>query len=370
MKILLVSPHFFPFIGGAGNHLLRLCIGLTEKGHEIIVFTSTASKNIGKIKVYSFSPLFTYSNTPFNFWENKIDSVIKKEKPDLIAGSLSIPLMADSAARASEKNNISFFLFYFNDYVKENFFEKTFLGFYSGFVLKKTLELSKKIIVLSDYYAQKSIVLKPFKKKTVSVLPFVDFPKTKTNPVFPEKKIVLFVGSLSKGQKYKGLDYLINAFSLLESDVLLVVVGKGNNQHFFESLAEKKGLKEKIVFLGEIPEEKLLSLYSECKTLVLPSVNDSEGFGLALLEAMSFGKPVIGTNTGGIPAVIKHNFNGFLVEPKNSVELSNAIQSLLSDEKKAKQLGLNAFNSAKNFSKQESINKLIQVFGESIEKTK
>lgn len=377
MKILFVSPNFFPFIGGAENHILRICLELKKKNHEIIVFTSTKNaKSFNGIKVYSEKPLFNYSNTPFNFWNSSLSKVIEKEKPEIIAGSLSTPFMADSAARTSKQKKIPFFLFYFNDYIKQNFFEKIFLNFYCSFILNKTFSLSKKIIVLSNYYAEKSFLLKSFSDKLAVVSPFVDLnefkPKTKKQ-VFSKNRIILFVGALNKGQKYKGLDYLIKSVSLLKkdfSDLMLVVVGKGNNLNYFKELTKKLDAEKNVFFAGTVSQSELLFFYSECETLILPSINDSEGFGLVLLEAMAFSKPVIGSNTGGIPAVIKHNFNGLLTEPKNTEKLAEAISFILMNKKKAEEMGENALKKVKEFSPEKETKKLIKLFEDALNEQK
>ncbi|PJA18375.1 MAG: hypothetical protein COX63_02240, partial [Candidatus Diapherotrites archaeon CG_4_10_14_0_2_um_filter_31_5] len=264
-----------------------------------------------------------------------------------------------------------------NDFLAKNFFEKLFFKFYSSFFLNKTLALTTKIISTSDYYSKKSSILNSLQKKVEVVSPFIDLNEfnllEKFNKNFPEKKVVLFVGALNKGQNYKGLNYLIKAVSLLKEKIpliKLVVVGKGNNLNYFKKLAVKENIQGNVFFAGEVSRQKLLSFYSECKTLVLPSVNNSEGFGLVLLEAMAFSKPVIGSNTGGIPAIVKHGFNGLLVEPKNEINLMESIELILTDKKKAKELGLNALNTAKSFSSEKGISKLIKLFEESLNEKK
>jgi glycosyltransferase involved in cell wall biosynthesis len=359
-------------VGGAENYILNLCRKLTKLNNKVVVFTSTKSpRNLNSIKVHSTGFLFKYSNTPINFWGTKLRKVVRKEKPAVIVASLSIPFMADAAARIAKKENIPFFLVYFNDYIKQDLLERVFLHLYYSLVLKKTFSLSKKIIVLSEYYAKKSFVLKPFLDKTVVVPPFVDLNefKNKNEVKDSSSKMVLFVGALNKGQKYKGLNYLIKAVSILKKEfpeIKLVVVGEGNNMHYFKKLTEKNKIQENVFFAGRVSQEKLLAFYAECSMLVLPSINDSEGFGLVLLEAMAFSKPVVGSNTGGIPAVIKHGFNGLLVEPKNEVKLCKAIEFLLKNKGAAKEMGFNGLKTAKKFSSEKSIRKLMKVFEDAL----
>ncbi len=371
MKVLFIAPNFFPFIGGAGNYVFSLCRQLKKKGIEPVVFTS-GNKNeikfVEGIKVYYSKPLFNYSNTAINFWGNLIEKTVETENPNIIVGSFSTPFMADSGAVVAEKNEIPFISVYFNDYIKDNFLEKLFLKFYFNFFMKKTLNSSKKILVLSDFYAKKSPVLKQFSEKTIAISPFIDLNEMKLSNKkneFPENKLVLFVAGLNKGQKYKGLSYLIKSISILKQkfpEIKLIVIGSGNNSAYFKKLSKEFNLSENVFFTGKISQEKLLNYYSSCKTLVLPSTSNSEGFGLVLLEAMAFSKPVIGSNVGGIPVLIKNNFNGFLVEPKNPVKLAQAIEFILTNEKKAKEFGENSFRKAKEFSPEKSVNKLIKVF--------
>ncbi len=375
MKILFVSPEFYPFIGGAENLVLSFCKGLKKAGNEIVVFTSTKkAESFEGIKVYSFPALFKYSNTPINFWGSLLNKVIEKEKPEIIFGSLATPLMVDSAARTAYKKSIPFFLLYHNDYVKQGF-TKILLDFYQSLILKKTFALTTKIIATSDYYSKKSSVLKPFLNKTVSVSPFLDLSEFNPKNLKPKdnSKMILFIGALNKGQNYKGLDYLIKSVSILKEKfplIQLTVIGTGNNLSYFKNLSKELNLKKNIFFAGTVSQEKLLSFYSECSALVLPSVNNSEGFGLVLLEAMAFSKPVIGSKAGGIPAVIQHNFNGLLVEPKNEKKLAEAIQFIFENKNKAKEFGLNGLKKVKELSPEKSIYSLKKLFEEALNETK
>ena len=83
-------------------------------------------------------------------------------------------------------------------------------------------------------------------------------------------------------------------------------------------------------------------LYKECEFLILPSLWELSP--LVPLESFAFKKPVISTNSHGIPFTVKHNDNGILVQPENSDELANAITKLLLDENLRNRLGLSGYN--------------------------
>ena len=130
----------------------------------------------------------------------------------------------------------------------------------------------------------------------------------------------MFAGSISTR---KGVHYLIKAAELIvrsgnEKGVLFLLVGPQYDKKFAQQLMEyikKKNLDRYAKFTGFVPYEDLKALYSACDIFVLPSFE--EGFGIVLTEAMASGKPLIGSNIGGIPMQIREGWNGFLVEPGN-----------------------------------------------------
>ena len=161
-------------------------------------------------------------------------------------------------------------------------------------------------------------------------------------PERDERRRILFVGRLIER---KGLPYLIEAMDLLPSGlpVRLDIVGAGDQRPLLERLVEDKGLAERVFFRGRIPYEELAELYAGCDVFVLPAIVDSrgdtEGLGVVLVEAMSYQKPVIATNVGGIPDIVRHNETGILVERRDPQALAQAIEAVLTDDPWARKLG-------------------------------
>ncbi|MCX7999169.1 MAG: glycosyltransferase family 4 protein, partial [Leptospiraceae bacterium] len=124
----------------------------------------------------------------------------------------------------------------------------------------------------------------------------------------------------------KGVEYLIKAGEILKDEkILFLIVGNLNLDKEYAKrvieYAKKKNVNAK--FTGFIPYEDLKALYSACDIFVLPSLE--EGFGVVLTEALASGKPLIGSNVGGIPMQIRDGWNGFLVEPANEKQLAEKI---------------------------------------------
>src|SRR5262245_36971611 len=140
----------------------------------------------------------------------------------------------------------------------------------------------------------------------------------------------------------KGLRVLLEAMEHLEREAAkpvcqLLIVGEGPAKEALQSLSERLGIAARVIFSGrrrDIPQ--LLSLMD---IFVLPSLY--EGFGIAILEAMAAGKPVVATAVGGIPEFVVSGENGFLVPPGDSVGLAAAIRHLLAKPERAKAMGYN-----------------------------
>jgi glycosyltransferase involved in cell wall biosynthesis len=141
---------------------------------------------------------------------------------------------------------------------------------------------------------------------------------------------ILTVSRLSKGDRYKGIDTVIRALPRVIEQVpraLHVVVGDGDDRSRLEQLADTTGVSEHVLFLGKTTDQGLVNAYRDCDVFAMPSVG--EGFGLVFLEAMAFGKPVIGGNFGGIPDLINDGVNGFLIKRDDVHTLANRITRLL-----------------------------------------
>lgn len=114
----------------------------------------------------------------------------------------------------------------------------------------------------------------------------------------------------------KGTDVLLRALAKVSPDVTLRVVGDSPEMTFFQQLAADLGVSQRVQWLGAVPRDQMSELYQACDAFVLPS--QGETFGIAFIEALAFGKPLIATRCGG-PEDIVNAGNGLLV-PLNSVD--------------------------------------------------
>jgi len=167
----------------------------------------------------------------------------------------------------------------------------------------------------------------------------------------------------SHNPKY-GLEYLIRAAPMLikeRGNIVFVIGGDGSLRSFHEQLAANLGVKEKIIFTGRIPAKDVPHYYASSDMTVVPSLQ--EAFGLVVSEAMACGKPVIGTNVGGIRDQIIDGHNGFLVQPRNPEEIAEKILWLIDNPKEANRMGVNGRKIVEEkFNIDKRTDKIIQLY--------
>jgi glycosyltransferase involved in cell wall biosynthesis len=150
--------------------------------------------------------------------------------------------------------------------------------------------------------------------------------------------VIITVASLTS---HKGHEVLLDAIKSIASKfktIRLLIVGEGPLEKSLRFYTDKLDLSSRIIFMGQ--RSDIYELLSLTDIFILPSV-EREGLGIALIEAMASGLPVIGSRVGGIPEVIEDNTNGLLFSPGDAGELARAIDILSSDKRLREQLGSN-----------------------------
>ena len=160
-------------------------------------------------------------------------------------------------------------------------------------------------------------------------------------PGFPQSgRVILAVGRWDRHEQYKGADTLIAAMPQVlraTPDSSLVLVGDGDDRPRLERLARDHGVSERVMFLRDLTLEQLFACYANCDVFALPS--SGEGFGLVFLEAMAYGKPVIGGAHGGIPDIIEEGVTGRLVPHGDVGRLAETLAYLLLNPAEAAAIG-------------------------------
>jgi len=168
---------------------------------------------------------------------------------------------------------------------------------------------------------------------------------------------VLFVGFLSRE---KGIFELLEAMRELPPNVILDVCGaeKGGEIIDFSSLC--CGIEDRIVFHGYVSGKEKDDIFRMSDVFCLPSYG--EGMPLVLLEAYHFGLPVVITNVGAIPEVMQDGENGYLIRPKNTDDIINAIRRLYDAKVLLKEIRTNNAKLSKKFTVDEYVHSLCSMY--------
>jgi len=238
-------------------------------------------------------------------------------------------------------------------------------------LLRAVLRRANRIVACNPNTPDSSPILRPCRDR-ISVIPYGIRPEkfvldeAEQISVRSLKKgfsrpLVLFVGRLVY---YKGAEYLVRAAADVEAD--FVIIGSGPLRAGLVELASELGISSRIRFLEHLPRPEMLAYFHACDLFVLPSVAESEAFGLVLLEAMACGKPMVTTELGtGTSWINQHGETGFVVPPRDPNALAEAIQRLVSDEGLRRKMGQAAYDRVcKVFTRREFGESYIRLFKE------
>jgi phosphatidyl-myo-inositol dimannoside synthase len=157
---------------------------------------------------------------------------------------------------------------------------------------------------------------------------------------FPKGLVVMAAARLAVDERYKGVDQLIRGVARLALKIPslhLVVVGIGDDLPRHQEMARELNVSSRVQFFQGLSPAEIAGCYSQCDVFALPSTG--EGFGFVFLEAMAFGKPVIGAAAGGVTDIIQHEENGLLALPNDFEQLVQSLERLLASASLRSKLG-------------------------------
>ncbi len=341
MKILQISKLYYPWIGGVEKIVQQISENLKDDFNISVLCCRpkgrTKREKINGVRVIKTSSLGLFWGMPFSFSFLRLFRKMRNNF-DLIDYHYPFPL-ADLAIFLFQPKG-KLVVHYHADIVRQKI-----LNFLINPLTFNTLERADLIIVSNPNIIKSSLYLRNFQDKC-KVVPFgvdlEEFQKPDKVKVKEIKKnygdFVLFVGRLSY---YKGVEYLIKAIKDL--DVNLVIIGEGEEKEFLVEEIEELNIENKVFFLSFMTKKELINFYHSCRVLVLPSIFESEAFGIVLIEAMACGKPVISTELGtGTSFVNQNRITGFVAAPQDPQELCFLIERVIHDDKKHRQMCKNA----------------------------
>jgi len=226
-----------------------------------------------------------------------------------------------------------------------------------GFVLR-----SADLVVARGKFTHDLAVSQGVKPQSLFILPhYVRWINDAQVQPLPPRPTVLFVGRL---EREKGVEVLLQAMAIVRKtlpDCHLLIAGDGSCRQSLEQLADSLGLRARESFLGWLEDESLQKAYKASWLLVLPSIVE-DGFPTVLSEAGLMGRPVVGSNIGGIKDLIQHGENGLLVPPGNAPALARAVVILAKDPQLRARYSAAALTRVREFTVDRMVEKTEEVY--------
>lgn len=171
------------------------------------------------------------------------------------------------------------------------------------------------------------------------------------------------MGTVANFKEHKGLQYLLRSAVLVRAavpDVRVVLVGRGPLEGELRRMTRELGLDGAVVFAGF--REDAPQVAGTFDVFVLPSLH--EGLAIALIEAMALGRPAVVTSAGGLPEVLEHGREGFMVSPRDPRALADALVALLRDTALRERFGQAARERAAAFDIRTAVRRMEEVYEE------
>lgn len=202
------------------------------------------------------------------------------------------------------------------------------------YAVRKVVNKSDVIIALSEYW--KEYFKNEFPTKRVEIIKNV-ISAPKAHKQQTSYFTLLFLGLLGKNKGiYDLLECIWDHKVEFQGKLKLYIGGNGEIEHV-KQLIKEYGIADIVIFEGWVSGDKKIELLNKSDAYILPSYK--EGLPISILEAMSYGMPIISTPVGGIPEIVSNGENGYLVEPGNKEYIYKAIISLLNDSDLRNRMG-------------------------------
>ncbi|WP_374173388.1 N-acetyl-alpha-D-glucosaminyl L-malate synthase BshA [Flavobacterium tructae] len=356
MKIAIVC---YPTFGGSGVVATELGLELARRGHEIHFITYSQPVRLAllnpnvhyhEVNVPEY-PLFHYQ--PYELaLSSKLVDMVKLYKIEVLHVHYAIPhAYAGYMAKQMLKNegiNLPMITTLHGTDI-------TLVGNHPFYKPAVTFSINKSDYVTSVSQSLKDDTLKLFKiKNKIKVIPnFIELDKVRKDPQAPCHRYVMakederIITHISNFRKVKRIPDIIKIFYNIQKEIpsKLMMVGDGPEKEKAEVLCMELGIYDKVIFFGNSNEIDKILCFTDL--FLLPS--ETESFGLAALEAMSSGVPVISSNSGGLPEVNFDGFSGYLSNVGNVEEMAANAIKILKDDDVLNQFKANALEVARKF---------------------
>ncbi|MBD3279226.1 MAG: glycosyltransferase [Candidatus Pacebacteria bacterium] len=352
MKILFFATYFYPYLSGLTTYPAKVFSFLAEK-HQVTVLTFKHQQKLKLQEIwqglqikrmkfwFKLSKGFISPQSWWCFWQElQQTQVVFLNIPN--AEGLPLALLA----KLLGKKVIS--IFHCQVFLGSGLGQRLIAALLNLSVFGQ-LFLSDQIIIYTQDYFHSLLVGRWFKRKAQVVLPPVAklaVARSFAQQLKKQKGQQIWIGFAGRVAREKGLEYLGRAVAKLQQDlkfnqtIKLVVAGPFGQDvvgeaDYYQRIKELlKQMQVEHQFLGSLHGAQLGAFYQAIDLLVLPSINQTEAFGMVQVEAMLAGKPVVASDLPGVRQPVKLTGMGLVVKPKEAVDLAKAIAKVLRQPQK------------------------------------
>jgi glycosyltransferase involved in cell wall biosynthesis len=346
VRIVQVSPFFYPHKGGVESYVRTLVREFARQGHEVTVITSRydrsllAEESLEGYRVVRTRSLGPVLNTPIDYGTR---AALRRQEADIVHLHYPPPLTSFFATRGLAGRRVPVCLTYHCDLDLPGITGRIAARAYQQVFLPPTLRRVDRIVVHTRSYGSTSASLRG---RDLDVIPsVVDLdrfrPGLDPGPLRAElnlvgKRVVVFTGRLVP---HKGVDVLLDAMVALPKDVVLLLIGAGPRLAGLRNRARRLEIEDRVRFCPDVSDLDLPRYLALGNVFVFPSENRLEGFGLAVAEAMAAGLPVVTADMPGVREVIEPGVEGLLAEPLLADDVAEKVRRLLDDPALAVRMG-------------------------------
>ena len=344
--VAVVSPYYPPKVGGVEHYAARVARAVADSpGLEPVVITTrpsglrTLDGVEDGVRVIRLGVWIRLSNTPLSpVWPLQLRRWLRRTGAEVVNAHAPVPGLGDLAVAMSGKRPavLTYHAGSMHKGLPGSGAADRLIGFYERRVLPRVLRRARVLVPVSP------VSLASGQAHSVQITPGVDLARfTPGEPASTRRRTVVYLGRMDRSSAWKGVDVLLRAFAELAADlpdVRLRLIGGGDARADQLALAGRLGIADRVDAPGESTGPELVHELRTAALLVLPSLTESESFGMALVEAMACGTPVVGSAVGGIPHVVTDGANGLLVPPGDAPALAAACRRILTDPRLADRL--------------------------------
>lgn len=344
-KILHISKYYYPFRGGT-EQIAQDCVSALKGKYDQKVFCFNSENydridSVDGIEVIRAGCFATVSSQALsNSYGRLLKKTIADYKPDIIIFHYPNPFAARYLLKYISKDT-KLLIYWHLDIVKQKFLKLFFIG-----QNNRLIRRADTLIATSPAYIAGSPYLSKAKEKCTVVPNCINLERLKGNSkvteiaekIRKENEGKIICVAVGRHTEYKGFKYLIQAAHMLDDRFQFFISGKGE---LTDKLKEEAGNDSKIHFLGLVEDDELKAYLTATDIFCFPSITKNEAFGVALAEAMYYGKPAVTFNIpgSGVNYVCIDGVNGIEVPNRDVEGYAEGIKKLADDEKLRRSLG-------------------------------